>query len=167
MASDVSQKLRAALEFGAVVAIIMALTAFAVRSFETYVVQSQIVEAFMLTSTVRGEMVAFRAEYGRWPSSEEELHSTSLSKDSGLGRVVDHLELREGGAISVVFDEENSAEKLQMRRLTFRPLLVISELSGPISWVCASHQTPDGLIVEGLDETDIDTSLLPSACRKY
>ena len=121
----------------------------------------------MLTSTVRSEMVAFRAEYGRWPSSEAELHNPTLSQEYGLGSVVDHLELREGGAISVVFDEASSAENLQMRRLTLRPLLVTSEPSGPISWACASHQIPDGLTVGGVDETDIDASQLPSACREY
>ena len=167
MVSDVSQKLRAALELGTVAAIVMALSAFAARSSETYIIQSQIVEAFMLTSTVRSEMVAFRAEYGRWPSSEAELHNPTLSQEYGLGSVVDHLELREGGAISVVFDEASSAENLQMRRLTLRPLLVTSEPSGPISWACASHQIPDGLTVGGVDETDIDASQLPSACREY
>ncbi len=167
MVSDVSQRLRSALEFGAVIAIIMALISFAARNFETYIIQSQISEAFMLTSTVRGEMVTFRAETGRWPSNEAELHNPTLSQESGLGRVVDHLELRDGGAISVVFDDESSAANLQGRRLTLRPLLVTSEPSGPISWVCASHRIPDGLAVGGIDETDIDAAQLPSACRKY
>ena len=167
MASDVSQKLRSALEFGAVVAIIMALTTLAVRNFETHVIQSHLAEAYMLTSTVRGEMVTFRAENGRWPLNEPELHNATLSQRSNLGNVVDYLELRDGGAISVVFDQERSAAKLQGRRLTLRPLLVTSEPGGPISWVCAAHQVPEGLTAGGIDETDIDPSQLPSACRKY
>ncbi len=167
MASDVSQKLRSALEFGAVISIIMALTTLAVSNFETYIVQSQIAEAFMLTSTVRGEMVTFRAENGRWPSNEPELHNPTLSQESDLGKVVDHLELRSGGAISVVFDRVNSAANLQGRRLTLRPLLVSMETSGPISWVCAAHQIPEGLTPGGVDETDIELSHLPSACREY
>ena len=167
MVSDLSQKFRSELEFGAVIAIIMVLAPLAVRDFETYIIQSQISEAFMLTATVRGEMVTFRAENGRWPASEAELHNSTLSQESNLGKFVDHLELKDQGAISVVFNRQSSAAIIQGRRLTLRPLLVTSEPSGPISWVCSARQFPDRLVAGGIDETDIDSSQLPSACREF
>ena len=167
MVSDLSQKFRSELEFGAVIAIIIVLAPLAVRDFETYIIQSQISEAFMLTATVRAEMVTFRAENGRWPSNEGELHNPTLSQASKLGKFVDHLELKDQGGISVVFNRQSSATNIQGRRLTLRPLLVMSEQSGPISWVCSSRQFSDRLIAGGVDETDIDSSQLPSACREY
>jgi type IV pilus assembly protein PilA len=167
MVSDISQKLRSALELGTVVAIIMTLTAMSVRAFEIYIIRSQVSEAFMLTSLVRVEMVTFRAENGRWPSNGPALHNSTLSQESNLGKFVDYMELQDGGAISVVFNEESAAAKLQGRRLTLRPLLVSATSSGPISWVCASHQVPEGLSVSGFDGTDIGPTLLPSACREF
>jgi len=167
VASDVSQKLRSALEFGAVIAIIMALTTMAIRNFETYIVQSQISEAFWLTSTVKAEMVTFRAEKGRWPAQEPDLHNPTLSQEQGLGKFVDHLKLLEGGALSAVFDDDVSASILRGRRITFRPMIVSSEPSAPIFWACAAYSVPEGFTTGGENETDIDPSRLPSACREH
>lgn len=167
MVADASQRLRSAIEFGAAVAVVTVLVALAVREFETYVIHSQVVEAFILSSTVRGEMVTFRAENGRWPSDAAELHNATLSQPSMLGSVVDHLELNDGGAISVVFGDDTPAVDLRRRRLTLRPLLVTAEPGAPISWVCASHRYPAGFTAGGIDETDIEVSRLPSACREY
>ncbi len=167
IASDASQKLRSAMEFGAVIAIIMVLTTFAIRNFETYIVQSQITEAFGLMSTVRAEMVVYRAEHGEWPAEEPELHDSTLSQERGLGQFVDHLELLEGGAISAIFDNEVSASNLRGRRLTFRPMIVSSDPSAPIFWACGAYRVPQGFTPGGNDETDIDPSQLPSACREY
>ncbi|RLA40143.1 MAG: hypothetical protein DRR42_26340 [Gammaproteobacteria bacterium] len=167
IASDVSQKLRSAMEFGAAVAIIMALTTLAIRNFETYIVQSQIMEAFGLMSTVRIEMVAYRAEHGEWPAEEPDLHNSTLGQDRDVGNFVDHLELLEGGAISAVFDNEASASNLKGRRLTFRPMIVSSDPSAPIFWACGAYRVPPGFTPGGNDETDIDPSQLPSACREY
>jgi len=165
--SDVSQKLRYALEVCTVIAIIMLLLALSARSFETHLVRSQIAEAFMLSSTVREEMIAFRAGTGRWPSSEPELQNATLSERSGVGSVVDHLELLDGGVISAVFDEQRSAAHLQGRRLSFRPSTVDGDGSAPITWLCAAHRVPEGRIVSGRDDTDIAPALLPSACRSH
>ena len=66
MVSDVSQRLRSALEFGAVIAIIMALVSFAARNFETYIIQSQ------LSDSINGELKASIKDRGRFPSTNDE-----------------------------------------------------------------------------------------------
>lgn len=167
MASDLSQRMRSALEFGAAIALLMTLTVMGVSRFQTYVIQSQIAEAFSLSSTVRGEMVAHRAERGDWPRTVTELANGTLAEESYLGAYVDHLELGQGGALTAVFSDDTPAMRLQERRLTFRPLTLPTHPSAPVSWVCGPHRYPEGLTPGGTDATNIVPSDLPSACRSY
>ena len=167
MASDLSQRMRSALEFGAAMALLMILTVMAISRFESYVIQSQIAEAFGLSSTVRSEMVAHRAERGEWPETISELANGTLAEENYLGAYVDHLELGQDGALTAVFSDDSSAARLQDSRLTFRPLTLPADPSAPVSWLCGPHKYPTELTPGGIDETDIASSDLPSACRNY
>ena len=165
MASDLSQRLRSALEFGAVVAVLMALTVIAISRLDAYVIQSQVTEAFDLTSSVRDEMVVYRAEHGVWPATPADLANATLSEEFSLGSYVHHLELGRDGALTTVFGNDASAVRLRDRRLTFRPLTLPADPGAPVSWVCGPHDYPIELIPGGIDETDIAPSDLPLACR--
>lgn len=70
MVSDVSQRLRSALEFGAVIAIIMALISFAARNFETYIIQSQLSDS--ITGELKASIRDFYKDRGRFPSTNDE-----------------------------------------------------------------------------------------------
>lgn len=167
VATDLSQKLRSTLEFGAVVAIVMLLTVLAVRNYETFVVRSQLSEALTLTSTVKAEMVAFRAYHGRWPRTETEFHDPTMRQESSIGKFVDHIALGEGGSLSAVFGNKNAASALSGRQLTIRPMLVSSSPGSPVFWACAKYNAPVGFTASGPDETDIEISNLPFACRGH
>lgn len=167
MATDVSPKMRSMLEFGAAIAILMGLTAMVAKKLESYVIQSQITEAFGLTATVRSDMIAYRAEHGDWPSSDNELGNSTLSEVSNVGKYVDHLELGKEGALTSVFGDDSAAAGLKGRRLTVRPLTLVANPSAPVSWVCGQHRYPSELSPGGVDETDVDPSDLPSTCREF
>ena len=148
-------------------ALLMILSVMAISRFESYVIQSQIAEAFGLSSTVRSEMVAHRAERGDWPETIAELANGTLAEEYYVGAYVDHLELGLDGALTAVFSDDSSATRLQERRLTMRPLTLPEDPSAPVSWVCGPHRYPTELVPGGIDETDIAPSDLPSACRNY
>lgn len=167
MATDLSQRMRSALEFGAAIALLMYLTVMAVSRFESYIIQSQITEAFSLSSTARGEMIAHRAERGDWPATISELANSTLAEEDFFSRYVDRLELGQDGALTAVFSLDSPAARLRDRRLTFRPLTLPADPGAPVSWVCGPHEYPRELVPGGIDETNIAPSDLPSACRNY
>ncbi len=167
LATDLSQKLRTALEFAVAVAILMFVTGIAAENMQSAVIRSQAAEAFMMTSDVKVAMIAYRAENGEWPSEREDIISTALSEGYDLGKYVDRIELGTDGALSIVFDDEYSSEPLQNRRLTYRPSTSVEDPAAPIVWVCARYPVLDGLEPSGVDETDIETIHLPSICREH
>lgn len=167
VATDLSQKLRSTLELGAVVSIIMLLTALALRNFETFIIRTQLSEAFSLTSTVRGEMVVYRAQHGYWPKTEAVLHNSTLGEENGLGKYVDHMALNENGSFSTFFGGTHTASHLSGRQLTMRPMLVSGSPGSPVVWACAGYGAPQGMVPSGPDKTDIDTAHLPASCRDY
>ncbi len=167
MATDLSQRMRSALEFGTVVSLLIILTVLAISRFETYVVQSQIAEALFMSSTIRGEMVTHRAEHGDWPATDVALANATLVEEFDVGAYVDRFELGRDGAVTAVFSDDSSAERLRKRRVTFRPLTLPADPGAPVAWVCGPHRYPTELVPGGIDETDIAPTDLPSACRNY
>ncbi len=167
IATDIGQKLRSALDFGAVISIIMLLTALALKNYETNIVRAQLSEAFMMTSTVKAEMVVYRAEHGDWPKTEAELNNSTLSKEKDLGQFVDHMTLNENGSISTFFGGSDTASVLSGRQLTMRPMLVSGSPGSPVVWACSSYSAPDGFMPSGPDKTDIEIAHLPASCRDY
>ena len=165
MASDLSQRLRSALEFGAVVAVLMALTVMAISRLDAYVIQSQVTEAFDLTSSVRDEMVVYRAEHGVWPATPADLANATLSEEFSLGSYVHHLELGRDGALTTVFGNDASAVRLRDRRLTFRPLTLPADPGAPVSWVCGYRNPPEGMESAGEDRTSLKMRHMPASCR--
>jgi len=167
IASDTSQKLRSALEFGVVIAVVMLLMAFAMQSYETSTIRAQISEAFSLTAGTRAEMIIYRAHHGQWPESKADLQNSTLSEEYALGTYVDHLELHDGGSLSAIFDNESSASSIVGRQLTLRPMTVSSSPGSPIVWACAGYSASEDMAPDGPDKTDIDATHLPSICRDY
>ncbi len=167
LATDLSQRLRSALEFGATAGLVILLTALAVSRFETYVLHAQVSEAMMVTSTIRPDIVVHRAQHGEWPASADDLQHSELEvapRRSG-GKFIDRVELGSDGALSVVFDAEDSHARLANRRLTFRPQTRSDEPGAPVVWTCGLYKPAPGLTLSGDNLTDIAAGDLPSLCR--
>lgn len=162
---DLSQTLRDALETGAVVAVLMAVTTLAVVEAERYFARAQIAEAAFVASTVRQEIIAYRAEHGEWPVVRSSIPNSAFDIEPAPGRLVAELELGQQGSFTAVFDDTRPIPALRGKRLSMRPLTVAANPSAPVSWVCGAHRFPDGLSPGGDDKTTIDARLLPASCR--
>lgn len=167
IASDISERFRPVLELGVVISLIMLLTALALANYQTLFVRSQLTEAFALTSTVKADIVAYRAEHGEWPATGGRLPYSTFREDKALGKVVDHLVLDAGGSLTSVFQSTGVAPKLSGKQLTTRPVLVPDSPGSPVFWSCSAYRAPEGMVASGEDKTDIDTSHLPASCREY
>ncbi len=166
-ATDLSQSLRSALEFGAGVAALMLITAFAAHSVQHAVTRSQTAEALALASTAKVDIVAHRAVHGEWPADAEDLANGALMEPFESGKYVDRFQLSENGAFTAIFDEDDSAEAIRGGQFTFRPTSLSGNPSTPVVWVCGRHRLVEGFVASGVDRTDIEPINLPSACREY
>jgi type IV pilus assembly protein PilA len=167
IAADCGHKLQPAFELGAVAVVFLLLVSLAVGSFETYIVRGQLSEAFILTSTVKSELVAYRAEYGYWPRDAAALANPTLSQLNDLGTFSDHLALGDQGSLTTFFSVATAVASLKGRQLTQRPMLVSESPGSPVIWVCAAHGAPAGFASGGADRTDIEVRYLPAKCRNY
>jgi type IV pilus assembly protein PilA len=168
IATDISHKLRSALDLGIVISLIMLLTVLALVGYETHLARSQLAEAFMLASTVKSEIVAYRAEHGDWPASNENLHSATLGEKDVLGKFVHRMQLEVGGSLTTLFNTTTDVvPHLSGRRLTMRPMVLPGSPGSPVFWACSAYRAPEGFIPSGADQTDIDIAQLPVACREY
>ncbi len=166
-ATDLSQTLRSALEFGVGVAALMFVTAFAANSIQSAILRSQAAEAFSMNGTIKVDIVAHRAVHGEWPADAEDLANATLMEPFEAGMYVDHFELGEGGAFTAVFDAEDSSAALRGRQLTYRPSSLPDDPSAPIVWVCGRYPLVDGFAPSGVDRTDIEPINLASVCREH
>ncbi|MEM7432899.1 MAG: pilin [Pseudomonadota bacterium] len=165
IATDLSQRLRSAIDFGAAVTLLMLLSAIAVGGINHYVAQAQLTEAFMLSTTVKGELITYRAQHGHWPPADAQLPVSALRDPESLGNYVDTMALGGGGALTSTFQSEGLAQSIQGRRLTLRPLVSPYDSSAPVAWVCGANRHPEPLTPSGNDETNIEPEALPSICR--
>jgi len=145
----------------------MLLTALALNNYETNIIRVQLSEVFHLTSTVRAEMVVYRAQHGHWPKTAAELYNPTLNQEKDLGKFVGHMTLNENGSLSTFFGGSAAAPLLSGRQLTMRPMLVTGSPGSPIFWACAGYSAPQGFTPSGPDRTDIETAYLPASCRDY
>ncbi len=166
-ATDLSQSLRSALEFGAGVAALMIVTAFAANSIQSAVLRTQTIEAFSLTSAVKAEMIVHHAVHGEWPTDADDLASSPLQDPFELGKYVDRIELGDAGVLTVVFDADDTASGLRSGQLSYRPASLADNPGTPVLWVCGRHRPLDGFVASGTDRTTIDNMNLPSVCREH
>ncbi len=159
--------MRPVLEFAAVFAIIIVLSGFSIRTVQMYAAKTQASEAAHLLTATRSEMVAFRAQTGRWPNSIDYLGNISLAQEERLGRYVDRIEYAEGGAITVLFisDQIDTVDDLRDATLTFQPAVHPDNPSSPVSWRCGNATLAAPLISSGVDRTTVDVAYLPHTCR--
>jgi type II secretory pathway pseudopilin PulG len=167
IATDMSQRMRSALESGVVIAIIMLLTALAVGRAESFITRVQTSEAIVLNSSVRYDLVTYRASHGHWPASAGATSSSLLNNAERAGRYVVGSDLGPDGSVTFIFgNRSGSASRLHKKRLTFRPGLVTGDAGSPISWYCGGRRPPPGIAIRGDNQTDIAPDNLMKDCRQ-
>lgn len=165
IAADDAPAFRVVFELCIAVAVIMVITGYYAAIGSEYVGKTALAEAFNLSSTMRVDMIAFRAQHGRWPPRSAELASAQPT-DPALGGSVARVELGADGAFTYVFrNAPSTGADLANRRLTLRPGTVAGIGGAPVSWYCARGAAPAGIAITGVDETDLPDELLLSICR--
>jgi len=166
VATDVGQRLRPALEICVVLTIIMLLITLATRNFEIQTARAELSEAFALISRAKVDLIADRAESGRWPAKYEASGNSTLAPIGSGGRYVSQIGISDDGAIDVTMGNEGIAEKLAGRRITFRFGISDGYEGAPIILACGSYPPPPGMTLSGRDRTTIDPEYLPSICKE-
>ncbi|MEL6868887.1 MAG: pilin [Pseudomonadota bacterium] len=167
IATDLSHKLRPALEFAAVACIVMLMIALGTRSLETAITRVQVAEALNLAGTVKADLITYRAQHGDWPGSATELANSTVNQQASVGGYVERIELHAGGSLLSIFSDGGLQSPMQDKQMTMQPV-VTSNVSGvPIFWACAGYRASDKTLKRGLDSTDIDAAYLPAICKDY
>lgn len=164
IATDTGQKLRSTLETCVVFALIMLLTSLAAGSLGAQINRAYVAESFSLVSTIRADLMAYRAETGRWPDDAVASGSSALL-DGELGKYVRQIRLRNNGELDVVLRSDGIPETLANRHLTIRFGQAAHENGSPYIFSCASRAPPPGIVSFGLDTSTISAEYLPQICR--
>jgi type II secretory pathway pseudopilin PulG len=129
-------RLRGTLESTMVVAIITVLIAVAAANFERCIAIARMAEAFMLTSTVRADLVAYRAVHGGWPAREADLANATANQLEGVGQFVEQVALLPHGGIAVHFNDDSGT--ISGKQLIFHAATARPDGGTPVSWFCRS-----------------------------
>jgi len=167
MASDTGQELRELLEFLFVVGIIGVLATFALHEHRTLTARAQVTEALSLASTAKIDVVAYRAEYGRWPADADEAGNATLLPHDQLGSFVMTATLQNRGVIDVQMLDDGVAPDVARGILSFRLGLSTTDDGAPIVPICGHATPPPGIAPSGENTTTIGPKFLPYACKEH
>lgn len=134
--ANAEPRLRGTLESTMVVAIVTVVIAVAAANFERCVAIAKMAEAFTLTSTVRADLVAWRAAHGGWPATEADLANSTANQVEGLGGYVERVALLPHGGISVRFNDHSGT--ISGKQLIFHAATARPDGGTPVSWFCGS-----------------------------
>lgn len=151
-----------AVEMLLVLGVFAILAMMAVPSYQSKIIRDQVAAAIPLADTAKDPISAYRRLTGELPADNKE--SGLPVADKIVSNHIQALEVVDG-AIHLVFG--NSANNLLKGKiLTIRPAIVEDEPVVPIAWICGNAGTPDKMVVQGENRTDIPDTYLPVACRK-
>lgn len=167
IASDTGQKLRHLVEALFVAATVIFLTGVALKEYEIQAARARVSEALFLVSTARVDLVAYRAEYGRWPVDATQAGNGTLAPLEGSGRYVSTLALREDGIIDVTMNQDEAKTAISGELLSFRIGLPSMDTGAPIIFTCGGSKPPPGFHVAGSDKTSISSKYLPYICTEH
>lgn len=148
------------IELMVVVAIIGILAAIALPNYQSYTVRAQVTEGITLADELKGVVVAYYRQHGRFPADNEEAGLPPA--DKLLGNYVSEVRL-EHGAVHIRYGHYVNAVAAD-KVLSLRPQMVIDSPTSPISWSCGYADPPPGMQAIGENLTDMDREALPSSC---
>ena len=167
IASDTGQRLRHLVEALFVTATIIFLAGAALKEYEIQAARARVSEALFLVSTAKVDLVAYRAEYGRWPIDAAQAGNGTLVPLEGSGRYVSTLALREDGAIDVTMNQNEAKTAISGELLSFRIGLSSMDTGAPVIFTCGGSKPPPGIHVTGWDKTSISSKYLPYMCKEH
>ena len=147
------------IELALVVSIIGILAAIAIPSYDRYTLRAVIADGLVSADSLRYKIEQYYAWRGRFPADNKAL---AINAPTALfSRTVRALEVR-NGAIHIQFREGWRGMETG-GLLTLQPAINPKHPGAPIFWSCAA-EPPAGYQMMGERLTDLDNSLLPTAC---
>lgn len=150
------------IELMIVVAIIGILASIAIPNYQVYVQRAETVDALSISSDIKSEINQFYKDNLQFPA--DNLAAGVPQPNQLISNRVSRVSV-ENGAVHVVLGNKASAA-LQGKTLTFRPAVVTGSPTSPMTWLCGYDEPVQGMEAIGINKTDIDATMLPSACRK-
>ncbi|QJR15856.1 pilin [Usitatibacter palustris] len=142
----------------AILGIIMALTIPGLREWS---LRKQIREGIPLARVGMVGVENVWANTGKLPA--DNVIASVPPSNKIIGNVITDVKIV-NGVVTITYGN-NSGKNLEGKKISFRPAVVVGFRDVPIAWVCGSAPTPKGMEVQGTNETDIETVLLPVECR--
>ena len=142
----------------AVLGVLMAMTIPGLREWS---LRKQIKEGMSLARVGQAGVERIYASTGKLPA--DNLVASIPPSNKIVGNVVSDVKIV-NGAVTITYGN-NAGKNLEGKKLTYRPALVVEHREVPIAWVCHKVAVPKEMQVQGIDETDIETVLLPVECR--
>lgn len=148
------------LEVMITVAIIAILATIALPSQTGKFNQQKIVETLEIVERYKSDIEKTYRLTGEFPL-DNEAAGIPLSKKI-IGNYLQGM-LVENGAMHLSLG--NKLPQLKGKIITVLPVYVADSPNSPISWICGFDQIPDGMIVAGVNRTNVEISTLPGRCR--
>ena len=149
------------IEMVMVLAVISILALMVAPTFYDRTIRQQVVEGMGLANVGKTGVLTVFALTGEMPHNNEAagvpVATLIVSNYVSAVEVVD-------GAVTITFG--NSANtSIRGKKLTLRPAHVKEAPQVPVTWLCSTAAVPNGMVVEGLNRTDIPPKWLPVTCR--
>ena len=148
------------IELMVVVSMIGILASVALPQYRSYIERTELVEALSMASTIREDVTHYYVENLEFPTNNK---MTGIPEARYLIANSITSVTVEKGAFHIVLGNK-VPKPLQGKTLSFRPAVVVGSPTSPISWLCGYDEAIEGMQAVGNNKTDIDETLLPSAC---
>ncbi len=149
------------IELMIVVAIIGILASVALPAYQSYIVRAQVVESLVIVGELKNSIGEYYKQTGRFPANNAE--GGIPEPQFLLGNYVKSIELS-NGAFHIQFGNKVNLA-LEDKILSVRPVVVTGSPASPFSWICGTSSIPEGMEARGSNNTNVEPSLLPGACR--
>lgn len=150
------------IELMVVLTIIGILASIAIPEYGPYVRRAEVTEAFSMASGAQRAVEEYYKDKQRFP--RDNLQAGAAPAEKLIGNYIQRTEL-EDGAIHVTFGFK-AGNGLKDKTLTLRPAFVEDSPSTPIAWLCGFDEPVPGMTAIANNRTNIDSTILPSRCRK-
>jgi type IV pilus assembly protein PilA len=147
------------IEVVVVLAIIAILALMAIPMFYAKVPRAQIEESIPLARIATAKVADYYLKKNALPANNEAAGLPDASKL--IGNYVAAVTVVDG-AVTMSFRADANG-KIAGKRLTWRPAIVKDTAVTPVAWVCANKKVPDGMVVGGVDVTDVPLDSVPLA----
>jgi type IV pilus assembly protein PilA len=145
-------------EVSIVISLIVVLVSFGTSLMPTFASKAELAEVLTSFPAFKATISQQYMETGNWPAKTELDPSQHYSKD-----LIKRIEFDGNGTINYFLNDRFS--NLKNKTISFTATTSDSQQWENIIWICGYAKPLEGYSPQGDNLTDIDSSLLPSACK--